>query len=162
MNRKDFTPDQAMWKFDKFIAYLKQQQLCEACGDIAVKMSEISRLVFDSGRSFYKRFSGSFQIVGLDFMMDASLNPFFIEGNVSPGLGSHGLEWKKQLMDDLISMMYEQVVLIAERPDEFDLRIGERIYAEHGNFWELIVHEQHEKCDKTSSFDPCNQGWGSS
>jgi len=157
MNREDFSPDNAMWNFPKFIEYLRENKLCEACGDIEIQLAKISKLVFDSGRSYYKRWSGSFQIVGLDFMMDAYLNVQFIEGNVSPGIGNHGLKWKRELMDDLVTMMYEQTILIAERPSEFDLRIGERVYGKHNNYWELVVNEHHEKCNKSVKFNPCEE-----
>jgi len=60
-------------------------------------------------------------------------------------------------MDDLVTMMYEQTVLIAERPSEFDLRIGDRVYGKYNNYWEHIVNEQHEKCSKAAKFDPCKE-----
>ena len=157
MTREDFTPDDAMWPFSKFVQYLKENDKCEACGDVEIQLSKIARLVFDAGRSYFKRWSGSFQLVGLDFMMDQYLNVNFIEGNVSPGLGNHGLKWKRELMDDLILLMYEQTVLIHERPQEYDLRIGERVYGKYSNYWEVIVNEQHEKCNKQAKFDPCKE-----
>ena len=157
MNRKDFKPEDAMWSFPQFIEYLQEQDLCRACGDVEIILTKISRLVFDAGRQYYKRFPGTFQIVGLDFMMDAYLNVYFIEGNVSPGIGSHGIRWKTNLMNDLITMIYQTTTTIQERPDEFDMRIGERMYGPNGNYWELIVHEQHEKCDPSYKFDPCKE-----
>jgi hypothetical protein len=90
-------------------------------------------------------------------MMDSYLNVMFIEGNVSPGIGNHGLKWKRELMDDLVTLMYEQTILIHERPSEYDLRIGERVYGKHGNYWELVVNEQHEKCNKQVKFNPCEE-----
>jgi len=158
MNREDFKAEDAMWSFPQFIEYLQEEGLCEACGDIELALAKISRLVFDAGREYYKRFPGSFQIVGLDFMMDAYLNVYFIEGNVSPGLGAHKLKWKTQLMDDLVTLMYKQTTLIHERPDEYDMRIGERVFGPYGNYWELVVHEQHEKCNKKEyGFNPCKE-----
>mmetsp|Transcript_5921 Transcript_5921/g.7174 ORF Transcript_5921/g.7174 Transcript_5921/m.7174 type:complete len:495 (+) Transcript_5921:162-1646(+) len=157
MNRDDFKPEDAMWSFPQFIEYLQEEGLCEACGDIEIQLAKISRLVFDAGKEYYKRFPGSFQIVGLDFMMDKYLNVYFIEGNVSPGLGSHKLSWKSKLMDDLVGMMYQQTTLIHERPDEFDMRIGERVFGPNGNYWELVVHERHESCNKKYKFNPCTE-----
>ena len=81
----------------------------------------------------------------------------FIEGNVSPGLGSHNLKWKTNLMDDLITIMYEQVMTLHERPDEFTLTPGDRIYGAKDNYWQLLVHEQLEQCDKKFLFDPCKE-----
>eukprot|EP00924_Labyrinthula_sp_SR-Ha-C_P008998 maker-scaffold_2-snap-gene-9.4-mRNA-1 protein AED:0.00 eAED:0.00 QI:200/1/1/1/0/0/2/395/530 len=155
MKRSDFDPSRAMWSFPEFIAYLQEQGLCKACGDIEITLGKIAKLVFDSGREYYKRHTGSFQIVGLDFMFDEFLNVFFIEGNVSPGLGSHNLKWKSKLMDDLVGMMYEQTTLLHETPEEYDMRIGERVYGKNGNYWELIVHEKHEKCNPEYKFNPC-------
>ena len=157
VDRKDFTAADAMWGFPQFMQHLKDTEQCKACGDIEMKLAQISRLVFDSGRPYYKRFSGSFQLVGLDFMMDQFLNVMFIEGNVSPGIGNHGLKWKKELMEDLVVMMYQQVTTIAERPNEFDLRIGERVFGKYNNYWELIVNEHFEKCNKQQKFDPCKE-----
>ena len=158
ITRDDYSPADAMWSFPEFIEYLKETNQCDLCGDIEIQIAKMSRLVFDAAREFVVRHAGSFQIVGLDFMMDANLRPYFIEGNVSPGLGSHELKWKKNLMDDLLSMMYEQATMIAERPDEFDLRLGDRIYGTHDNYWQLLVHEQHELCDKQKhTFDPCKE-----
>jgi len=155
MERSDFKPSDAMWAFPQFISYLRDNGLCQACGDIEIQLFKISRLVFDAGRSYYKRWSGSFQLVGLDFMMDSFLNLMFIEGNVSPGIGNHGLKWKRELMDDLVTMMYEQTILIHERPAEFDLHIGERVYGKHNNYWEMIINEHHEKCNNDNKFNPC-------
>ena len=90
-------------------------------------------------------------------MMDANLNPMFIEGNVSPGLGSHDLKWKRNLMDDLVTQMYTQAQIIAETPQDFDMIIGDRVYGPKGNYWELVVHEQAEKCDKKYKFNPCEE-----
>mmetsp|Transcript_42341 Transcript_42341/g.67884 ORF Transcript_42341/g.67884 Transcript_42341/m.67884 type:complete len:594 (+) Transcript_42341:2182-3963(+) len=157
VKRKDFSPGDAMWNFPQFIQYLRDEGKCEACGDIEVQLAKISKLVFDSGRNYYKRFVGSFQLVGLDFMMDANLNVQFIEGNVSPGIGSHNLKWKRELMEDLVTMMYEQVMLIHERPQEYDLRIGDRVYGKNNNYWELLVNEHYEKCNKQIKFDPCKE-----
>lgn len=157
MNREDFDPSKAMWSFKDFIQYLKDTELCVACGDIEISLAKISRLVFDSGREYYKRHAGSFQIVGLDFMMDEYLNVMFIEGNVSPGMGSHKLKWKSNLMDDLILMMYKTTTLIHETPDKFDLRIGDRIFGNNGNYWELVVNEKLEQCNKKYRFNPCKE-----
>lgn len=165
MTRSDFSPSNAMWEFPKLIEYLRSKGLCNACGDIEIRLAKIARLVFDSGRQYYVRHPGSFQIVGLDFMMDENLRPMFIEGNVSPGLGAHELKWKKDLMDDLVTLMYQTTTQIAERPDEFKLMIGDRLYGPRGNYWELVVHEQHEQCDKKYALDPCKdlkpnpRGW---
>ena len=162
VTRTDFNPADALWSFAQFMDYMKSEKMCTACGDVEIQLTKIARLVFDAGRKFYVRHPGSFQIVGLDFMMDANLRPMFIEGNVSPGLGSHELKRKKELMDDLITMMYEQVMILHERPDEFDLQPGDRIYGPHDNYWQLLVHEGLEQCDKRFAFDPCkelNQAW---
>lgn len=165
MNREDFKPEDAMWQFSRMINYLKEQGLCELCGDIEIRLAKIARLVFDAGREYYVRHPGSFQIVGLDFMMDSNLRPMFIEGNVSPGLGSHNLSWKKNLMDDLILLMYQTSTEIAETPEKFDMRIGERRYGKNGNYWELLLHEKMEQCDESFKFNPCvelkpnSNGW---
>lgn len=157
VTRSDFSPADALWSFSQFIDYLKSEKLCQACGDVEIQLAKIARLVFDAGREYYVRHPGSFQIVGLDFMIDSYLRPMFIEGNVSPGLGSHELKWKKELMDDLIYLMYEQVMIIHERPDEFDLVPGDRVYGPHDNYWQLLVHETLEQCDKKWLFDPCKE-----
>jgi hypothetical protein len=162
VTRADFSPADALWSFPQFMDYMRSEKMCKACGDVEMQLAKIARLVFDAGREFYVRHPGSFQIVGLDFMMDANLRPMFIEGNVSPGLGSHELKWKKELMDDLITIMYDQVMVLHERPDEFDLVPGDRIYGAHDNYWQLLVHETLEQCDKKFTFDPCkelNQAW---
>ena len=140
VTRSDFSPAEALWSFQQFMDYLKEEKLCRACGDVEMQLAKIARLVFDAGRQYYVRHPGSFQLVGLDFMVDANLRPMFIEGNVSPGLGSHDLKWKKELMDDLISIMYQQVILIAERPDDFDMQIGDRIYGDNGNVRRFAVN----------------------
>ncbi|GBG24232.1 Tubulin polyglutamylase TTLL5 [Hondaea fermentalgiana] len=157
MERNDFKPSDAMWNFPQFIEYLRSNDHCVACGDIEIQLFKIARLVFDSGRSYYKRWSGSFQLVGLDFMMDAYLNVMFIEGNVSPGIGNHGLAWKRKMMLDLVQIMYEQTMLIHEKPSEFDLRIGDRVYGPNNNYFELVVNEHHEKCNSAAKFNPCKE-----
>mmetsp|Transcript_18959 Transcript_18959/g.37230 ORF Transcript_18959/g.37230 Transcript_18959/m.37230 type:complete len:610 (-) Transcript_18959:325-2154(-) len=157
MERSDFKPGDAMWDFPQFIEYLRTNDQCKACGDIEIQLFKIGRLVFDSGRSYYKRWSGSFQLVGLDFMMDAYLNVMFIEGNVSPGIGNHGLAWKRKKMLDLVTLMYEQTMMIHERPSEFNLRIGDRVYGPNDNYFELIINEHYEKCNADAKFNPCEE-----
>ena len=60
-------------------------------------------------------------------------------------------------MDDLIGMIYEQILILHERPDEFELIPGDRIYGDNNNYWQVLVHEALESCDKKFSFDPCKE-----
>ena len=72
VTRADFDAAEALWSFNQFVDYMKAEKMCKACGDVEIQLTKIARLVFDAGREYYVRHPGSFQIVGLDFMMDAN------------------------------------------------------------------------------------------
>ena len=60
-------------------------------------------------------------------------------------------------MDDLITLAYQHVLMIHERPDEFQLAPGDRVYGANDNYWEVLVHEALEQCDAKWKFDPCKE-----
>lgn len=55
-------------------------------GRVVAKCNEICRLLFESVKDKLERKYGCFEIFGLDFLLDANLDPQLIEINTNPAL----------------------------------------------------------------------------
>ena len=112
---------------------------------------------------------GAYNILGIDFVVDARLQLHFIEANLGPGMTSHDLQWKERLGLDLLVGASQLVRLIHEhnassaagRVDRFSMVRGDRFFGlrvEPDNWWELAFSEQQERCDRDAGrevYHPC-------
>ena len=106
------------------------------------------------------RRNGSYQILGLDFMVDENMEFSFIEGNPRPGLDQE-TKWQSSYMVDMVGEMIELVFEVqtamplgagkkktARSVARHRLWSGESVgptHAAHGN-WRMLWHEGWESC----------------
>ena len=114
---------------------------------------------------------GAYNILGVDFVVDAQLRLHFIEANLGPGLSSHGLPWKERMGIDLIAGASQLVRLLHEhdghsnatQADRFRMVRGDRfrgVGCARDNWWELAYSEQEEACDREAGrevYNPCTE-----
>jgi hypothetical protein len=41
VTRADFSPAEALWSFNQFVEYLKQEKMCGACGDVEMQLAKV-------------------------------------------------------------------------------------------------------------------------
>lgn len=80
---------------------------------------------------------GSFEVYGLDFVLDEALEPWLIEVNESPNLSAHGSELKARMLPVMLEQLVALLVDEAEaRPDRAPRREGAAVGG-----WTLIHGE---------------------
>lgn len=71
------------------------------------KCNEICRLVFETVKNKLERKFGCFELFGLDFLLDAELNPLLIEINTNPAIFTDTAPQKEmlpKLVDDTVKL----------------------------------------------------------
>lgn len=74
---------------------------------VTKRCNEICRLVFESVKDKLERKFGCFELFGLDFLLDADLNPQLIEVNTNPALFTDTAPQKAmlpKLVDDTVKL----------------------------------------------------------
>jgi hypothetical protein len=80
---------------------------------------------------------GSFEVYGLDFVLDETLEPWLIEVNESPNLSAHGSELKARMLPVMLEQLVALLVDEAEaHPDRAPRRVGAAVGG-----WTLIHGE---------------------
>ena len=143
-----------MWTFDEFQQYLTQHKLVghdwvESVLETFLK--KVAIYIFHSGLKFYVPRRGSFQLVGLDCLVDSDFRPWFTESNNYP-------LWIEAIPEDVHNTsvnlgreMLELVFMLHQDPPPY-LLPG---YSYGG--WKLIYNQQSEGCSPNhSEYQPCS------
>ena len=142
-----------MWTFNEFQEYLTERKLVGHDWVESVLETFLKRVavyIFHSGLRFYAKRRGSFQLVGLDCLVDSEFRPWFTEANNYP-------LWIETIPEDVHNTsvnlgreMLELVFMLHQDPPAHILP-G---YSYGG--WELIYNQQTEGCDPNhSKYQPC-------
>ena len=139
-----------MWTFNEFQSYLTQHQLAShewVKSVLEEFLKKVALFIFHSGRRFYKRKRGAFQLVGLDCLVDDQLHPWFTEANNYP-------LWIDRIPEDVHNVslnlgreMLELVFMLHQNPPLSPLIPG---YSYGG--WQLLFNERIERC--TPGYQP--------
>ena len=143
-----------MWTFREFQEYLTEHKLVghnwvESVLEIFLK--RVAIYIFHSGLRFYAKRRGSFQLVGLDCLIDSEFRPWFTEANNYP-------LWIETIPEDVHNTsvnlgreMLELVFMLHQTPPAY-LPPG---YSYGG--WELVYNQQTEGCNPNHSpYQPCS------
>lgn len=152
--QKNYNPSQHMWTFLEFQEYLNKYSI--ASSDFVTRVVEvfikrISLLLFNSGKHLLPRRQGSFQLVGIDCLIDNNLKPWFTEANNYPLFINSPLD-VRNLSTNVAKGMLELVFLLNEHPPAHILLPGYKY-----ENWELVYNEQIANCKRKlhKPFNPC-------
>ncbi|KAI6654534.1 Protein polyglycylase TTLL10-like [Oopsacas minuta] len=144
-----------MWTFKEFQDYLTANELV---GKNWVEMvlekflKRVAVYIFNSGIDLYARRRGSFQLVGLDCLVDDKFRPWFTEANNYP-------LWIESIPEDVHNVsanlgrdMLDLVFMLHQDPPAHPLYPG---YSYGG--WKLLYNQQVQRCNPDHSpYQPCH------
>lgn len=143
-----------MWTFDELQNYLIVNGLTGedwVSSVLETFLKKVAVFIFNSGLDLYARRRGSFQLVGLDCLVDHNFRPWFTEANNYP-------LWIESIPEDVHNVsktlgreMLDLVFMLHEKPPSSPLYPG---YSYGG--WELLHNQQTETCDPDHlPYQPC-------
>lgn len=115
-----------------------------------------ARMLFEAARPELHRRAGAFQLLGLDFIVDANMKIYFLEANGNPGMGLQSA-WKIAFGESITRSMLRLIERIQLAPPytRFDTSAGltapsaESGADDAGFGWRLAYSEQSERCEPT-------------
>ncbi|GBG32320.1 Protein polyglycylase TTLL10 [Hondaea fermentalgiana] len=140
-----------VWPFASFQEYLSEKGITGAHYIDSILnpyIRSVAQYVFKSAQRKIKARRGSYQITGLDFMIDENFHVHFIEANGYPGF-TWSINFDSRKM---IETFIDLVVEMNEQPEPFRLmREGDR-YAD----WQLVYSEIDE-ARRGLVYNPCEE-----
>jgi len=140
-----------IWSFDAFQGYLSDKKITGAHyidSMLNPYILSVAQYVFKSAVHKMTARRGSFQIFGLDFMIDQDFHVHFIEANGYPGF-TWSINFDSRGM---VEELYDLVQELNEHPDAFRLmRPGD-----HYATWQL-VHSDIYQGKRGLEYNPCEE-----
>eukprot|EP01137_Pigoraptor_chileana_P004815 Opistho-2@46984 len=135
-----------VWSMEKLQTYLSRTYKDVVSNDFVESkvekfMKKMAMVIFESARPSIIRERGGFQLIGMDFMMDANLQVQFIEANGKPGFGYQN-RWKTQFGVDFGVDMFDLVITLNSDPSVIPrLKEGRSV-----NGFEVLYNEHIDDC----------------
>jgi len=140
-----------IWPFETFQGYLSKEGITGAHYVDSIlnpTIRAVSQYVFKSAVKKLKPRRGSYQIIGLDFMIDEDFHVHFIEANGYPGF-TWSINFDSRRM---IESLHDLVLEMNEQPEPFQLmRPGDRFAG-----WQLVSSEIYERTSGLR-YNPCEE-----
>lgn len=146
LNKLNFKehPEESIMTEDEFANILGQLGI--PLSPIKERIQEIVSSMVRVGSETMEQINGCFELLGFDILLDAGLNPWVLEINMSPAC-SERAEWMTEMLDQMTKKMFQLVLPSSIYSAEVNELVTDRYAATQLRYnWEPIIEEERFEC----------------